>query len=129
MTDDRTQVRLDLAATTRDISIARSVTASMAGRADLTLDQLEDARLAVDEAASQLVADAPEGARLQLEFEAALGQLTVTLSAPSASGTALARDTFSWTVLSALATHVESSTASGTTRVRLQLRRPAPVEA
>lgn len=124
-----TVVRLDLDASTRDIAIARSVTAAMAARADLTLDQLEDARLAVDEAASQLVADCPAGARLVVEFRTGIDGLSVILSAPSMSGIPLSHDTFSWTVLSALTAHAEAATASGITRVELRIDRHAPVDA
>lgn len=129
MTDDGTTVRLDLAATTDDIAIARSVTAAMAARADLTIDQLEDARLAVDEAASQLVADSPSGGRLTIEFTARAGHLEVTVSAPSASGTEPSHDTFSWTVLSALTSGLAASVSGGISRMHWHIDRHAPVGA
>ena len=52
MTDE---VTLTFGVDTRNMSLARSVAATMAGRFGLTVDRLEDVRLAVDEAVSQVL--------------------------------------------------------------------------
>ncbi len=126
---DTDTVELILAAKPRNVGLARTVAAAMAARADLPLDQLEDARLAVDEAVSQLILDAPGGAEIHCVFTVDGGELHVQVSAPSLSGAVPARDTFSWTVLSALVDGVTAHIDSGTVTLDLHIRRQIPVDA
>ncbi len=62
------RVSLIFRAATRNAALARTVAAAMAARADLPLDQLEDVRLAVDEAVSQLILDAPDACRRRVRL-------------------------------------------------------------
>lgn len=122
-------VTLTFPADTVHVALARTVTATMAARADLPLDQLEDARLAVDEAVSQLIADAKPGTDVRCAFDVSGTTLVITVSASSRSGRPLAHDTFSWTVLTALADVVESRPGDDQVAVRLTISRVVPVDA
>ena len=68
------RVSLTFPAETENIAIARTTAAAMAARCDLTIDQVEDVRLAVDEAVSQLILVAP-GSQITCEFTARTGEL------------------------------------------------------
>ncbi len=122
-------VTLTFPAQTVHVALARTVTATMAARADLPLDQLEDARLAVDEAVSQLIADAQPGSDVRCAFDVSGTTLVITVSASSRSGRPLSHDTFSWTVLTALADVVESHPGTDQVAVRLTISRAVPVDA
>ena len=49
-------VTVSFSADTRNVALARTVAAAVAARADFPLDRLEDLRLAVDEAVTQVIA-------------------------------------------------------------------------
>ena len=122
-------VTLAFLAETRNVSLARTVAAAMSARADLPLDQLEDVRLAVDEAVTQLVHDAPSGAEVLCRFDVRDDVLEVRVSAPSTSGGVPARDTFSWTVLSALVDDVTATIDAGEVTLVLHVSRHVAVDA
>ncbi len=121
------RVTLTFRAHTRNAALARTVAAAMAARADLPLDQLEDVRLAVDEAVSQLILGAPELTDVVCDFVVEGPRLRVRVSAPSRSGQVPDRDTFSWTVLRALVDEVTATTVGGVVTVDLRIVRQAAV--
>lgn len=122
-------VTLTFPAATAFVALARTVAAAMSARADLPIDQLEDVRLAVDEAVSQAITDAAPSADVTCGFTLTPGGLEVVVSSPSATGTVPGTDTFSWTVLRALVDHVEARIDAGVLTLRLQVTRHAPVDA
>jgi serine/threonine-protein kinase RsbW len=91
------------------LSVLRTATAGLAARLDFTLDEIEDLRIAVDEACAILLQQAIPGSVLECVFTLVGDALRVTVSAPTTEGHAPERDTFAWTVLSALAGEVEST--------------------
>ncbi|MEU9046653.1 MULTISPECIES: anti-sigma regulatory factor [unclassified Kitasatospora] len=91
------------------LSVLRTATAGLAARLDFTLDEIEDLRIAVDEACAILLQQAVPGSVLSCEFRLVGDSLKVTVAAPTTDGKAPERDTFAWTVLSALAGEVDSS--------------------
>jgi serine/threonine-protein kinase RsbW len=97
------------------LSVLRTATAGLAARLDFTLDEIEDLRIAVDEACAILLQQAVPGSVLRCVFQLDEGALLVTVSAPTTDGRAPERDTFAWTVLSALAGRVESTVAEDRT--------------
>ena len=105
---DVVSVRLPAAAAY--LAVLRTTTASLAARLDFTLDEIEDLRIAVDEACCLLLADAAPGAELTSVFEMADGEIHVTVSTQTSHPRGPARESFAWTVLSALAGHVDSWT-------------------
>ena len=90
------------------LSVLRTATAGLAARLDFTLDEIEDLRIAIDEACAMLLAQAIPGTDLECGFELGADQVTITVSVTAAKAQMPARDTFAWTVLSALAGSVDS---------------------
>jgi serine/threonine-protein kinase RsbW len=122
-------VTLTFAADTRNVSLARTVAAAMSARADLPVDQLEDVRLAVDEAVSQLIDDAPDDSRITCVFTNGAEGLDIRLSAPTKTGRPPSTDTFSWTVLTALVEDVTADVTDGTLTLLLHVVRGISVDA
>ena len=109
----RDQVTVRLPAQSAYLSVLRTVTAGLAARLDFTLDEIEDLRIAVDEACAMLLAEADEDSRLECEFTLSPDTMTIAVSARSRLGRPPAKDTFAWTVLSALAGSVDSVVGPG----------------
>jgi serine/threonine-protein kinase RsbW len=101
-------VEIKLPADSAYLSVLRTATAGLAARLDFTLDEIEDLRIAVDEACAMLLPAAVETAQLTCRFELSPETLDVTVSLPTTRGQLPERDTFSWTVLSALAGEVDT---------------------
>lgn len=121
-------VTLAFSADTVNVRLARSVAGAMAERADFPLDQLEDVRLAVDEAVSQLILDAAGDTEIVLTFSASGPELDVTVSAVTRGAQVPATDTFSWAVLRALVDDVAASVEDGTVTLRLHITRALTVD-
>ena len=90
------------------LSVLRTATAGLAARLDFTLDEIEDLRIAVDEACAMLLAQAIPGTNLECAFDLGSDEMAITVSVTAAEPRIPARDTFAWTVLSALAGTVDS---------------------
>ena len=90
------------------LSVLRTATAGLAARLDFTLDEIEDLRIAVDEACAMLLSQAIPGTNLECAFDLGAEEMTITVSVTAAEPRIPARDTFAWTVLSALAGTVDS---------------------
>ena len=106
--EDAVEIRLP--ADSAYLSVLRTATAGLAARLDFTLDEIEDLRIAVDEACAMLLPHAIETAQLACRFHLDPDTLEVTVTVPTTRGQLPQRDTFSWTVLSALAGDVDSGT-------------------
>ena len=89
------------------LSVLRTATAGLAARLDFTLDEIEDLRIAVDEACAMLLPQAIPGTNLECDFDLGTEAMTITVSVNAAQPRMPTRDTFAWTVLSALAGTVE----------------------
>ena len=90
------------------LSVLRTATAGLAARLDFTLDEIEDLRIAVDEACAMLLTQAIPGTSLDCAFDLGTEEMTITVSVIAAEPQMPPRDTFAWTVLSALAGTVDS---------------------
>jgi len=120
-------VELKLPADGAYLSVLRTATAGLAARLDFTLDEIEDLRIAVDEACALLLTDVPEKAELNCTFSLSPQALSVTVTAPSRTGRLPRRHTFAWTVLTALAGEVDASVDSeGRVSINLLKRRSGP---
>jgi serine/threonine-protein kinase RsbW len=109
------------------LSVLRTATAGLAARLDFTLDEIEDLRIAVDEACAMLLGQAIPGTNLACDFDLAAEEMTITVSVTAAQPRIPARDTFSWTVLSALAGTVDSRLgANDEVSIVLRKRRETP---
>jgi len=116
-------VELRLPADGAYLSVLRTATAGLAARLDFTLDEIEDLRIAVDEACALLLPDAVPGASMSCFFALADRSLAVTVTVPSRTGRVPRRNTFAWTVLTALAGDVDTAVdGNGTVSVTLTKR-------
>lgn len=103
---DRRSVVVQVGARASELPPLRLVAADLAARADFDLDAVADLRLAVDEAASELVTVAAPEAVLTCTFFLDYGQMEVTSSVPARSGATLREDSFGWRVLTTLVDEV-----------------------
>ena len=122
-------VTLTIPSDTAYVALARSVAATMSAQADLPIDQLEDVRLAVDEALSQVIADAPPGSEITCTYTVDGADLSIIVAGASVSGEVPSTGTFSWIVMRALVDHVSADVADGALSLHLRVSRTVPVEA
>lgn len=107
------------------LAVIRTAAAGLALRLDLTMDEIEDLRIAVDEACALLLQ--PEripGASLTTVFTSRDGALDVEVSGPAVE--LPDRDSFAWAVLEALVGSVRTgrgATADGTPATWIRLTR------
>jgi serine/threonine-protein kinase RsbW len=122
----RDVVRLRIPAVGAYLSVLRSATAGLAARLDFTLEEIEDLRIAVDEACAILLVGAAPDADLECEFELHTDEIRVSVTVPTVNGAEPVRDSFAWTVLAALAGSVDSRVdADSRVSIDLQKRRAA----
>jgi serine/threonine-protein kinase RsbW len=106
------------------VATLRLTAASLAARCDLTIDDIEDLRLAVDEACALLLPHARAGSALQSRFDLNRGTLAVTTSVEAAdAGAGPDRTGWAWSVLSALASSVDVSNDGGHLSITVTKRR------
>ena len=87
------------------LGVLRTATAGLAARLHFALDEIEDLRIAVDEACAMLLAIATEDAELQCRFAVTDDALTVEVTVSTVRGARLpAESSFAWKVLTALTT-------------------------
>ena len=118
--EDTVEIRLP--ADSVYLAVLRTATAGLAARLDFTLDEIEDLRIAVDEASAMLLPSALPGSQLLCRFSLAEDELEVTVLVPTRDAQVPARDTFSWTVLTALAGEVDAG-SDDDRQVWLRLRK------
>lgn len=86
------------------LGVLRTAAAGLAARLHFALDEIEDLRIAVDEACAMLIRIAAPAAPLRCTFALAGDELGVQVAVPAAPGaTPPATSSFAWKVLTALA--------------------------
>ena len=119
------EVQLRFPADGAYVSVLRTVTAGVAARSQLTVDEIEDLRIAVDEACALLLPHARPGASLTATFTLEIGRVAFVASVAAEPGADPDRSGFAWTVLRALADDVAVSTQEGVLSIALTKRRAA----
>jgi serine/threonine-protein kinase RsbW len=104
--DPDQSVRLNLPASTRFVSSARVVAASMGAEVGLDVDDLDDLRLGVDELVTTLVEGADRAARVNIEFVTGPNSVTVR-GVLEGSARAAEPDELTRRILDAVADHYE----------------------
>ena len=118
----RDYVTLRLPADGAYLAVLRTAAAGLASRLNFTLDDIEDLRIAVDEACAMLLPKAVGEAVMECTFELKPGELDIAVSIPTTDGALPSRDTFAWTVLTALAGEVDASADAGTVTITMAKR-------
>ncbi len=119
MADTRPDVELRIPADSAYLSVLRTVTAGLAARLDFTLDDIEDLRIAVDEATAMVLPQTLPGSALRCAFLLAEGRLDVAVAAACDSPRLPSQDGFAWTVLSALTSSLDARVDGDTLTVTL----------
>jgi serine/threonine-protein kinase RsbW len=107
------------------VSTLRLTAASLGSRCELTIDDIEDLRLAVDEACALLLPHATAESTLDARFELFPGRLSVETSVLTADAAEPDRDGFGWTVLGALASSVDVHAKDGRLTISVTKMREA----
>ena len=89
------------------VSVLRTATAGLAARLDFTVDDIDDLRMAVDEACGLILPQAVDGSSLSCVFVLGEDRLTVSVSAVSDEPRLPTRNGFAWAVLTAVAGSVD----------------------
>ena len=76
------QVTVRMPADGAYLSVLRTATAGLAARLDFTLDDIEDLRIAVDEACAMLLGQAIPGSSLECSFSLEPDAMTISVSVP-----------------------------------------------
>ena len=104
------------------LGLVRTLVASIAAAADFSVDDIEDLRMAADEAAALLMSGAHPEALLTVAVDMVETGLAIVVTAPSA-GVTISTDSFAWTVLSTLADTAEHATQGELTTISVTKRR------
>ena len=92
------------------LTVVRTASAGLAARLDLTLDEIEDLRIAVDEACTLLLDPAATDQDLVATFRLGEGSLEVEVRGPARE--LPERSSFAWAVLEALVGEVFTGTST-----------------
>lgn len=98
----RRTVWMQVGAGPEELPPVRVVAGDLAVRADFDLDTVADLRLAVDEAAAELVRYARPHAALSVTFTMLPEQMQTRMAVPAAGNSAVPTDSFAWRVLTTL---------------------------
>ena len=96
-------VELHVPADPSFVSVLRITGAALAARLDYAIDQIEDLRVMVDEAASLLLTRAAVPSSIRCKYILDEGDITLLLSAIPQNRETVEKDGFAWMVLDALA--------------------------
>ncbi|MPZ63378.1 MAG: anti-sigma factor [Propionibacteriales bacterium] len=119
----RHQVALTVPADSSYVALLRATTAGVAARLDFTLDDIDDLRLAVDEACGLLLRQARPESTLFCGFRMAEPHLSIDVTAQADSPRLPPRDGFAWTVLTSLAGDVHASVDEDSVTLTLSRKR------
>ncbi|HEV3398926.1 MAG TPA: anti-sigma regulatory factor [Actinomycetes bacterium] len=115
-------VHLEIPASGAYLSVARAAATGLAAQLQFTYEEIDDLRIAVDEACTQLLARRGSATTLNLAYHLAEAELRVDVSIEAADrGEPLERDTFAWQILSAMTDEVREQSEDG--RLRLSFRK------
>jgi serine/threonine-protein kinase RsbW len=109
------------------LGVLRTATAGLAARLHFALDEIEDLRIAVDEACAMLLAIAVRGAELECRFAVTDDALVVEVTVATVPGAHLpSTSSFAWKVLTALTTNASADVNGQRATIQLLTRRVEP---
>jgi len=108
------------------VHVLRSVAASVAARLDVSVDDIDDLRMAIDEASSQLLMLGPNAGKLTLRLRAVDRgvEAVVSVDGPAPAGwpPPAFHDSLAWNVLSGLSDEVAFERPDGAPAIRVVKR-------
>lgn len=116
-------ITVELPAHSAYLSVLRTMTAGLAARADFTLEEIEDLKMAIDEACAAVLPSAVADAQMTCDFELSATGMRVAVSTTTNGGRLPEPDSFAWMVLSALTDSVQATSDGSLVSVVLQKRR------
>jgi serine/threonine-protein kinase RsbW len=106
------------------LSVLRTATAGLAARLKFSLEEVEDLRIAVDEACAMLIGLVGSRTEVTCQFDMGADAVAVAVSVPATHPVTLPGEgSFSWQVLNALAGGVAADEGEGRVTIRLTKRR------
>jgi len=121
-----TSIRLRIPASSAWVVLVRTTATACCARLDFDVERLEDVRLAVDEVAGMLIAQAVPGSEVSCVFTPYDdGRLDIAITAATETGTLPQTDTFAWAVLTALVDDVHATVDDAELTVVLRTSRNA----
>ncbi len=124
--DHAPDARLTVPADSSYLGVLRTATTGLATRIDFTLEDIDDLRIAVDEACAILLGQARPGAQLACSFWVEDQAVTIEVATTCETPRAPSHHGFAWRVLSALAD--EAATRVDDDRLVVTLTRRAGQE-
>ena len=112
-------VELRLPADGAYASVLRTLTAGLAARLDFTMDDIEDLRIAVSEAAAMVLDEADPGSDLLCRFRLEPAALSLAIEVTAAAPADPDYDSFGWQVLTTLTHSAQVDARPGTFAVHL----------
>ncbi len=119
MAETRPDVELRIPADSAYLSVLRTVTAGLAARLDFTLDDIEDLRIAVDEATAMVLPQTVANSDLSCSFFLSEARLGVAVKATCDAPRPPSQNGFAWTVLAALTSSLDATVDGNTLTVSL----------
>lgn len=124
--DDRpAEIELRLGAELTNLPIIRSLTSTIAMRADFDLDAIADLKLAVDEACSTLIVRAAVDTNLRCRYTITDDEIRFVVSIEARTAATPSSESFGWRVLTTLTdrarTWVEPNGHPGAQQVNIEL--------
>ncbi len=113
------QVELRVPAEGAYVSVLRTTTAALAARLDFTLEDIEDLRMAVSEAAAICLECAAEAADLDVVFDLGEDTIGVTVTTTCDAVAEIDEESFAWQVLTTLAREVTATPEGDQLRISL----------
>ena len=110
-----------------NVTLARTTAATLAARLAFKIDQVEDARLAIDEAVSQLITDGDE--TITCSFVMSVSELTMVVTSNALNANLPDPEGFGWIVMRALVDEVHADELGGLVTLTLLMRGLEPAGA
>lgn len=115
---DSREVEVRLPADREYVAALRAFVTALAAGSELSVDDVEDVQIALDESCALLLPHAQHGGELTVHVELAPAGLDVVVSVPAGPAAVPDRHGFSWTVLSAVADEMHVTSGGGTLAIR-----------
>jgi len=108
---DQDEIAIKVPALRRYVGAVRTFTTALAVQCDLTVDDIEDVQMAIDEACALLLPHVDRARPwLEVKFHLVVGRFVAEVQVATTQSVEIDRDGLSWTVLDSLGDEVHVST-------------------